>query len=222
MEILYNSETVHAAMCLWEWSLEVDESAVPEFVKRKEELGACGMRYALMERAQFVDTMYEHVQSLGYGHSLDWEFIPEFMIKVDTIIWSNDWANKAQREYDDAIVSMIPNKFENMSASEHTLQTVEILCNFWDFIGEHWPQSLKELNDWPLFSIMNLKGIAEREGLLNSILTFDAETDNGTLNAMLGEVTAILECKAPDNFYFGAHRGNGSDFGFWEKAIGDE
>ena len=48
----------------------------------------------------------------------------------------------------------------------------------------------------------------------------DAEPDyygpDGSSDLDMEEIWEWLEAFAPDGFYFGAHPGDGSDFGFWE------
>jgi hypothetical protein len=44
-----------------------------------------------------------------------------------------------------------------------------------------------------------------------------AETENAQW--LLEDITSLLHDEAPEGMYFGAHPGDGSDFGFWEYEI---
>lgn len=50
-------------------------------------------------------------------------------------------------------------------------------------------------------------------GLALDCVKLDADAD--TLERLLGEVFDALDAYAPDYAYFGAHPGDGADFGFW-------
>jgi hypothetical protein len=68
-----------------------------------------------------------------------------------------------------------------------------------------------------------IKDTPEYVQMMNVVPAFAAEDhDSGWWDCLdaiqiLEELFDILDSYAPDGFYFGAHIGDGSDFGFWEN-----
>lgn len=97
-------------------------------------------------------------------------------------------------------------KWKNMSISKGTLIPKDLVC------------AIKAFNNG---YIRNL----ELEALIEEYESFEEETlDDKTksylnevnLNEIVQEIFDALNELSPEGYYFGAHPGNGSDFGFWE------
>ena len=64
---------------------------------------------------------------------------------------------------------------------------------------------------------MGDRAVLERLAEIESLLWLDGEltADNDTLSDCVDELTEILDSLAAPYTYFGAHEGDGADFGFW-------
>lgn len=65
---------------------------------------------------------------------------------------------------------------------------------------------------------------SERAERLQADIAFTVlgESENVDADDILHELFDILDEYAPDGYYFGAHVGDGSDYGFWPTEEGDE
>lgn len=94
--------------------------------------------------------------------------------------------------------------YKNASISQGTLRTADLLSNFGVVVGGH---SLTRY-----YKIMD--GFSE----MGADETWEELADRcpEVAEEILEEFVAALEEMAPEGCYFGAHPGDGADFGFWE------
>ncbi len=96
--------------------------------------------------------------------------------------------------------------FENVSISHGTMRTQDLIPAFLDVVREVAPDHYEGLMVCPFPPIPSY---VMDDG--DSSEWWDSE-DAGYL---LESLFDILDEHAPDGFYFGAHPGDGSDYGFW-------
>jgi hypothetical protein len=107
-------------------------------------------------------------------------------------------------------------KFIGTSVSEGTLKTDDLVENMLSFLREHdnegyakllkaWRVDLPHPNDKDPFQGKDFKQWCRD----------DLDYDNVEVHQLLAEIDNHLNDIAPVGCYFGAHLGNGSDFGFW-------
>lgn len=96
------------------------------------------------------------------------------------------------------------------SVSHGTLRTEDLIPTFAKLVREIDPVLFVESKDWcPKCLIAEING---EPGSHSFGLRSDDDRDS-----VLQCLFDALEELAPDGYYFGAHEGDGSDFGFWES-----
>ena len=101
---------------------------------------------------------------------------------------------------------------KNESISHGTLRTQDLIPAFLDAVEEYAPAHYQALMAAPFPFI---PAYVQDEG--DGSEWWDSEEANDKLN----ELFDILNDHAPEGCYFGAHPGDGSDFGFWEIEEND-
>lgn len=106
--------------------------------------------------------------------------------------------------------------FRNRSISTATLRGEDLIPCFADFLRHSAPRAYSEL-------LESWRGSLPRSGnhdVLAEITEDWIETNSREggeeANFLLEELFDYLNDIAPEGCYFGAHPGDGSDFGFWE------
>ena len=84
------------------------------------------------------------------------------------------------------------------SISSGTLRSQDLLSTF----AAHLPANYKALKD-------------EAEALAGCIEEGADDVDGWHVSEVLDELYQALNDEAPDGHYFGAHEGDGAEFGFW-------
>lgn len=93
----YSGEQCHAAMCIIEAFLEYESILdYPCMHAQRDDQGICELRYSVITRAGMIDVFYEQLQEQGYENSLDFEFVPAFLRKADSLLWLDSWNDKDQ------------------------------------------------------------------------------------------------------------------------------
>lgn len=88
----------------------------------------------------------------------------------------------------------------------------DLIPKFLSAIREYWPAGYAQLMALPF-------GVVPAHAQENE----DADWwDSESADYMLEELWGVLEDLAPEDYYFGAHPGDGSDFGFWEMEVFDD
>ena len=69
-----------------------------------------------------------------------------------------------------------------------------------------------------------LEEISQSESPLNVIISLDADDSDprwmsDEMNFFIEELFDTLDGYAPEGYYFGAHPGDGSDYGFWPEEL---
>lgn len=116
--------------------------------------------------------------------------------------------------------------FIGVSLSHGTTRIQDLLPTFMDFLYEQNPYAWSVLN-WELIDL----GIGERVAIEKSTVGGEKYTEyvnayecddhpfwaSEMARMMLDEdIWEALDSIAPDGTYFGAHPGDGSDYGFWQ------
>ena len=112
------------------------------------------------------------------------------------------------------------------TVSQATHRTQDLIITFVEFITNFIAQG-GEIPNWE-----NVKALCQELGKaepMGKTLSWtwpddnDPEWDTEDTSILLNEdLWGILEDIAPEGFYFGAHEGNGSDFGFWVHCMRDD
>ena len=96
------------------------------------------------------------------------------------------------------------NELKNLSVSHATLRPQDLIESFTQVLKADGPQKHKQ--------------IIQDANVWLEVFTQAPNDDN--LNEegsyLLEDLFAALDSIAPSGYYFGAHPGDGSDFGFWE------
>lgn len=94
------------------------------------------------------------------------------------------------------------------TVSHGTMRYVDLIPTFWKYVHRHNPDALLPLirDDYDLYC-----GIVDADS--DSDLSDKDMEDAGHLLATLFDAMNDL---APEGYYFGAHEGDGRDYGFWE------
>lgn len=97
------------------------------------------------------------------------------------------------------------------SVSWGTMRPIDLIPKFMAVLGEHWPQKAAELttvyvgeHNWPYC----MAGLLYDEEFMD-----DNPEATGLL---LDDLFYALDDLAPEGHYFGAHPGDGCDYGFWK------
>lgn len=93
------------------------------------------------------------------------------------------------------------------SISSGTLRKKDLILTFLDFIREHDPVRYEAMALMPFGSVPSFAMEDENSEW------WEEEEASILLNAVLWE---SMEDMAPEGYYFGAHPGDGADFGYWE------
>ena len=104
---------------------------------------------------------------------------------------------------------MTPDSAANTSISHGTLRLQDLLPAFLDAVEEYAPSHYEAI---ALQSFSFIPSHVLDEG--DDSRWWDSEEAQWKLE----ELTSILEEHAPEGCYFGAHEGDGSDFGFWQAS----
>ncbi len=100
-------------------------------------------------------------------------------------------------------------KWRNVSLSHATMRNEDLIPAFFRFLEEHDPKEAESLlADYPYFAEFAATG---SWSFIGEKWYLSQEADYLCM-ALFTEIDAI----APDGYYFGAHPGDGSDYGFWE------
>ena len=95
---------------------------------------------------------------------------------------------------------MNTNNFKGLSLSHGTLLNDDLIPTFEEFLELHAPDVLKEIkSDEDYYYILEFG-------------RYDGETAYWLLDVLFDKLNDL----APEGYYFGAHPGDGSDFGFWQ------
>lgn len=102
--------------------------------------------------------------------------------------------------------------------SHGTLKIDDLLCKFATTLALHNQSEHKKLIRKALdyAKVIRKRGVNDfRDGEQYS------ETEFVLIHNVLDELSSALNNLCPDNHYFGAHPGDGSDFGVWENEFWD-
>ena len=105
-------------------------------------------------------------------------------------------------------------EWRNVSLSSATMRNEDLIPTFFRFLKEHDKAEAKSiLRDYPLFEEL----ATWTDGVSDSYKTL-AERFYGSEEADLlcDNLFTELDAIAPAGCLFGAHEGDGSDYGFWE------
>jgi hypothetical protein len=111
------------------------------------------------------------------------------------------------------ILSLISNN-EGFSVIHGTHRNEDLIPSFMEVINIFDPEKAKELKAKYPEMEKALKDLEENE----DTNYFESEESDYILNEVLFDV---LDSFAPENYYFGSHPGDGSDFGFWKAEYLD-
>jgi len=108
-------------------------------------------------------------------------------------------------------------KFEGLTVSENTLNHIDLLCTFTDFIIE-----LNDYNETELikdiFEFLNLD-FNEIESLSELLYYNEIQYNNyknsDEINYLIDRLFDELEKNSPNGYYFGNQEGDGACFGYW-------
>lgn len=101
---------------------------------------------------------------------------------------------------------------EGFSLIHGTMNQKDLIPAFIEFINNIDPEKAEELNKKYPEMEKALKELAEDS--YKEISYFGSEECSYFLNEVLFD---ILDSYSPENFYFGSHPGDGSDFGYWKN-----
>lgn len=85
------------------------------------------------------------------------------------------------------------------SVSHGTMRPEDLIPAFMDVLEELAPLTAAAI-------------VADYEAVWSTLGEWDYHPDTPY---MLADLFEALDCLAPDGYYFGAHEGDGSDYGFW-------
>ena len=98
------------------------------------------------------------------------------------------------------MIKQLGDFYKNKSLSHGTLRNEDLIPEFAIFLEEHAESNYaKFIQNTHNFSVLMTEN-------------YDGEQAHYTLEDLFDALNDI----APDGCYFGAHEGDGSDFGFWE------
>lgn len=97
-------------------------------------------------------------------------------------------------------------KLENLSVSHGTMRPQDLIPSFLDALSDVWPEAYE---GYMVASFPPIPAYVQDEG---DDSEWWASDDAAYLLESLFD--QLGEC-APDGYYFGAHPGDGSDYGFW-------
>lgn len=106
-------------------------------------------------------------------------------------------------------------EFRNRSLSEATMRNEDLIPTFFRFLELNDPKEAKSiLADYPLFA-ETAKWDGGGTDSYNTLVRrfYESEDADWLSEALFTELDAI----APEGCYFGAHPGDGADFGFWQS-----
>ena len=109
------------------------------------------------------------------------------------------------------ILSLISNN-EGFSVIHGTHRNEDLIPSFMEVINIFDPEKAKELKAKYPEMEKALKELAEDS--YKEISYFGSEESSYFLNEVLFDV---LDSYSPENFYFGSHPGDGSDYGYWKE-----
>ena len=103
---------------------------------------------------------------------------------------------------------MLGQEWRNKSLSHATTRTRDLIPAFGKFVKQYHPEAYKDINH-------------RTEGWLDKAVEGLAPDDDPmwTDEWTLEDLIDALEEIAPEGCYFGAHPGDGSDYGFWEWEV---
>ena len=114
----------------------------------------------------------------------------------------------------------LPDKFNDQSVSHATMRPQDLIVEFWEFLeSDEFPEfkSIREdINtkvkdftngNWDMFNHTHFKELTDDDLMDNA--------EDALRDQLLEWLFDALDEIAPDGYYFGAHIGNGSDYGFW-------
>ena len=97
---------------------------------------------------------------------------------------------------------------KSLSIISGTLRKQDLIPAFLDTVREYAPDEYTQLMVCPFGPIPSY---VDDEG------DFSDWWESEDASFLLDELFDILNSCAPEGFYFGAHEGDGSDFGFWKQ-----
>lgn len=98
--------------------------------------------------------------------------------------------------------------FEHAGTVSHaTMRPIDLFNSFTGFLAEHYPDKYRELQaeSW-------MPGHETLE--LEDAPYWESEDVSEDLNSLFD----VMDELAPEGYYFGAHPGDGSDYGYWEHS----
>lgn len=105
------------------------------------------------------------------------------------------------------MTTQLPNEFVGTSLSSGTMREIDLYSAFMPFLAQHDPKTVEYLDE-------EYKHVI---GVLSETNNTDYIDDNtqDELNWLIESLFDVLNDIAPEDTYFGAHPGDGSDYGFW-------
>src|SRR5690606_1610377 len=120
---------------------------------------------------------------------------------------------KGRRE----MTKQLPERFINSSLSHGTHRTIDLYDAFMSFLQEHDPETAEKIKTQFTDIIQELEIViesqrsdAQKNGMV-SIYEYVQDEE-----FLIADLFDALDAIAPEGSYFGAHPGDGSDFGFWQ------
>lgn len=107
------------------------------------------------------------------------------------------------------------------SISHGTMRPQDLIPAFSDFLSEFGTEEqeqaiIRKYSDYALDENYGLTPREILEHLATDCVDDDELWDSETAHAYLEDLFDALNELAPEGYYFGAHPGDGSDYGFWE------
>lgn len=102
----------------------------------------------------------------------------------------------------------LSSEFAGTSLSWGTMRPVDLYNAFMPFLKEYDPQAFKHLRE-EYKDVIDVLNETENEDYID-------DTTMENLNWLVDSLFDALDAIAPDGCYFGAHPGDGSDYGFWQ------
>lgn len=103
--------------------------------------------------------------------------------------------------------------FKDVSVSTHTLNTVDLLCNYFAFLDCEVPDFLDDI--MPGNVVIDILSSQDRDNLMVLAELSEHGKFEGMLDEALHSLEDTLGDMAPKGYYFGPHPGNSSDIGYW-------
>ena len=97
---------------------------------------------------------------------------------------------------------------KNISISHGTMRTQDLIQTFLDALSEYHPEAYAQMMSC---AFPPVPSYVMDEG--DSSEWWNSEE----AHYLLAELFGALDCCAPEGYYFGAHIGDGSDYGFWSN-----